>query len=136
MPVATNVYEVLYQYLSTVPLLTALVGDRIYPSMLPQQTTGLVLPALTYFDISGDDYVSQSGRSNLLRSRFQFTIWAYSQTDAFAVRAQLLAALSGAKALFNGYELGPCIPLNFHSFHDAQENLFQSMVDFAVWNNG
>ena len=68
MPVEAEIYTRLSGYSA----LTDLVGTRIFPNQLPQNTT---LPAITYHRVSGQRFSAMSGDSGVVKARFQFDIW-------------------------------------------------------------
>lgn len=83
----------LYEVLTTGAQISALVGDRMYPTRLPQ---GATLPALTYSRVSSVRQYTHSGPSGLDDARIQVTCWdtTYDGAKALAtaVRQDLEAA--------------------------------------------
>lgn len=63
--------------------ITALIGERLYPNVAPQDAA---TPTLVYQLIDTQHVASRSGSSNLARSLFQFTCAAetYAETKALA----------------------------------------------------
>ncbi len=87
--------EGIASYLEEYAGLVALIGDRVYPMMIPQ---GATLPCLTYQRISTPRIVTHdtSGATgDLARPRFQFDAWATTQKAAKAITDQVRAALNG-----------------------------------------
>jgi len=84
--------EGLVTYLSENVELTGLIGDRLYPLALPQSPT---MPAVVYQEISAVPEYSQSGYSDLERTRMQFKCWANTLLMAKQIKAVLRMALSG-----------------------------------------
>ncbi len=78
--------EQLSAYLSSAMLTSAIIGDRVYPSRLPQ---GVTLPAVTYRKISGMREYTQSGPAGIAQPRFQVTCWA----DSYLLSKQLANAV-------------------------------------------
>lgn len=66
--------------------LSALVGTRIYPRILPNNPT---YPALTYARISN----STATTNGLRETRFQINCWGATEASADAVAGQVKAAL-------------------------------------------
>jgi hypothetical protein len=77
----------LYTLLSTEPLITSLVGTRVYPVMLP---TDGAFPAITYQIVGGQSFPTLT-TTGLQKLRIQFDCWA---TDAYLTAAELRAAVT------------------------------------------
>lgn len=83
--------ETVFTRLSTFAGLTALVGNRIYPMILPQ---GAVYPAVTYQRVSTYPRESCMGEdAGLARARIQVTAWAATFTGSKEVADQVRQAL-------------------------------------------
>jgi hypothetical protein len=82
--------EVLFTRLSAHGGLTALVGTRIYPVIMPQ---GATKPAVTYQLISGIRESAMVADPGLVTSRYQFTAWATTNLVARNVIKQVRLAL-------------------------------------------
>jgi hypothetical protein len=80
--------EAIVEYLLSLPSITTLIDERLYPNVAPQDAEK---PTLVYQLIDVQHVASRSGSSNLARSLFQFTCEAesYAEADelADAVRA-------------------------------------------------
>ena len=96
----------LYTWLNTLTGLTALVGDRIYPGLLPENGT---LPAVVYSWLDKDHDVvdPDTADANLSNGQLRFSIHAAlvdengipadAYAAAHAVATQLRLALNGTK---------------------------------------
>lgn len=82
--------ETLFTRLSTFAGLTALVGTRIYPLIMPQ---GVVHPAVTYQRISSTRESCMVDDDGIVRSRFQVSVWANTFASARAIIDQVRQAL-------------------------------------------
>lgn len=87
-----TIYEAIYARLTGFAGLAALVGDRVYPNTMPQDTTK---PAVAYRLVTDDTPQPQQlvGEPDLIRARFQFDSYAKKYDDANAVRLQIRRAL-------------------------------------------
>ena len=94
-----SIEEALYTRLSTHAGLSALVGTRIYPSVMPQ---GVILPAVTYRQISGARVHAMGSDAGLARPRFQLSCWSTTYSQAKDVAAQLRAALQRWRGTLGG----------------------------------
>ncbi len=129
-----TVQESLVAYIAGLPALSSLVGGRVHFGILPQSVL-LALSAgqgaISLYTVADSDQVSHSGRSGRSRTRFQATCWGKSYTDAHAIASALKPALSGV-VIDGGF--GPLFYVSRRDMRDTGENVFQVMLDFAVWN--
>lgn len=85
----------LFTRLSTYAGLTALVGTRVYPLILPQTEGGPALPAVTYARVTEQrEHAMGAHDPNIVVGYFQIDAWASSYSSAVAVRDQIVASLS------------------------------------------
>jgi len=75
--------EAIVEYLLSLPAVTDLIDERLYPNVAPQD---IDKPTLVYQLIDAQHVASRSGSSHLARSLFQFTCEAdtYAEADALA----------------------------------------------------
>lgn len=134
----TVLEEGLASYLETYAGLVALIGDRVYPTRIPQ---GATLPCLTYQRISTPRVMTNddSGATGTLaHPRFQFDAWATTQKAAKAVTDQVRAALNGktgsiGTAPNNITIRAGLVEDEVPSFiSDAQ--LYRSRSDYFIWH--
>lgn len=89
------VLEALRGHLTSTPELTALVGQRIYQDIAPQNASR---PNIIYMRISRGDTQAKQGRANLIESRVQFTIAADTKAlvrDISDIMRDALAEFAG-----------------------------------------
>ena len=79
--------------------LGALVGDRIYPLLVPQDVD---LPAVAYQVISTDGTHTHNGTTPLVRATVQLALIGTTYQQAKAVRAAAKALLDNFKGLMGG----------------------------------
>ena len=126
--------EALYTYLKGYEGLSALTGDRIYPLLMPQNST---YPGIVYQKISGFHQKSHQGSSGLARTRIQFTCWAKTYAESKNVAEQLRLALEGYRGMMGG-ESG----VNVHAgllqndldHYEPEADAFNVVVDFFFWH--
>ncbi|RFP32419.1 DUF3168 domain-containing protein [Duganella sp. BJB476] len=70
--------------------LTALVGQRISPDVMPDSPT---LPAITYQKMSGSSARGAVADPPLMTAIFQISSWAKTRNDAAAIVQQVRAAM-------------------------------------------
>ena len=87
--------DAIYTQLSGFAGLSALVGTRIHPGELPEDTNvgESFLDSVVYFPISGERISAMGVDTGLVRERFQFDGWSRTYDGANAVREQLRLAL-------------------------------------------
>jgi hypothetical protein len=86
----------LYEFLVSKPDITNLVGQRIYPGMLPQSA---VFPAITWhcYGTSHDYYTT--GAAGWADARYQIDVWAYTYGQATTISELVRDKLQG----FSGF---------------------------------
>jgi hypothetical protein len=82
--------ELIFARLDGFAGLTALVADRVYVGILPQD---VALPAVSWRRVTGDRLRAMVADPGLVRARFQFDAWAETYLAARDVREQLRLAL-------------------------------------------
>lgn len=66
--------------------LSALIGTRLYPGVLPQKCT---YPAVNYSRVFASRVSAMGADTGLVRARFQFDIWADTYAVARAIAEQV-----------------------------------------------
>lgn len=119
--------------------LGALIGLRLYPDELPQPPE---YPAAVYGVISGVRGYTMDGPDGATPMRFQFDLYAERASGCTALRAALLADLSG----FSGLVSAVSPPVRIHgAFVDNESDsavpeleaagprVKRKRVDFMIW---
>jgi len=79
------------------PEVTSLVGDRIYPGVLPSNPE---LPAVTYILVSSPRVLTQDQGAVLARPRYRWNCFALTYDEAISVS---IAIARAARSGFNGW---------------------------------
>lgn len=129
--------QALYNYLTGVAGLTALIGTRVYPVALPQ---GATLPAVVYQRVSGARIRTMGDARLARRPRIQFTVWAATYASRLAVGAQLVAALDGytpgTMGGAGGVDVLDVVLDNEIDDHEPTSGAYQGVLDFIVTHHG
>lgn len=120
--------EELHAYLLANAGLSALVGNRIYPSG-PQQHEQT--PYITYWTVSRDSVHHAGGVSDLYGPRVQFDIWSPEKLQVLRVEQALRQALDGRSF---GRIQGAFARNAIDLFEDAPA-LYRRSVDFHIWHS-
>lgn len=91
-----DTYKGLYARLIGYAALAALVGDRVYPLVLPQ---GKPRPAITYQLITPVPSDEMRSKGVIERSRWQVSVWGTTYLEAKSVAEQVVACLDGFTGL-------------------------------------
>lgn len=112
--------------------LSALIGTRIYPQILPQNGT---LPALVYQLISRTPASMRNANDNLVQTRWQWSINARTYAGCVAISTQLKATMQN----FSNSD-----PRVDHLFLDNERddtepefdenNYYRRMLDVLIWH--
>jgi len=119
----------LYSHLKADATIAGLVGTRIYPMLLPQDTTK---PAIVYVIVGASDQIDlDSDDGNLQEVRVQIDNWCASHADvvtlAEAVRKRMQSA---AMTSTGGFKLGSHFE---NSGYDPETKLYRKMQEFSCW---
>ena len=128
-----TIEEALYSYLKSYAGLSALVGARIYPLILPQPAT---LPAITYTKISRvGERVLSGPNPNTISARFQLSCWAYSYGTAKSVANQAKLALqdyTGTMGGAGGVEVLDANSVNEQDFYETDTGIYHVPIDILI----
>lgn len=115
-----------FSHLSTTTALTALVGTRIYPLVLPQAAA---FPAVTYQRVgAGRDY-HLGGFGNLDRASIQMDVWSTSYGSVKPCSTVLIAAMEGATAF-----KAECDDIT--DLYEDVAQMYRVSLDFSIWFRG
>lgn len=115
-------------YLLADATLTALVGDRIYPTILPQRAT---LPAVVYFRVGGRTEHRPTAQTSGRTRNFTVAVQAIATTydDADAVERAVYNRLEGSE----GAPIS-CRPLGETADqYDPETKQFITASDYSCW---
>lgn len=130
-----SVLRAVYSRLSSDTSLTALVGERIYPAVRPQDTT---LPAVTYYHSGSEREYGLTYSSGLVSAFVTIESWATTIASALAVAAAVRGAMDNYSGT-SGTVVVDHVDLNgeqdvTESSADAEEfPVFGVSQDFNVW---
>ncbi len=140
-----DLYAAITQYLNALPELLPFFASwtdsngaphpRIFARELPQggdQTTNFY-PAATVHMVNDQPLYEQRGPAGASLARMQISVWcsdlAGGQTRSLRAADQIRKAMSGR----NIPGAGSCRLIGMHSDRQAQEKVFQEIMDFAIW---
>lgn len=115
----------IYTVLSGTTEITDVVQDRIYPTVLRQNT---IYPAITYTRISGGQVNSLTGYSNLESPRIQIDVWGDNYSDVKSLAAAVHTAM-GAATTFGA------LLESDQDLYEDDVKIHRVCMDFIVWNN-
>lgn len=124
--------KAIYSYISTYPGLTALVGNRIYPLVIPQNPT---YPAVAYSRVSRVYEKDLSGTA-WNQSRMQFSVYARKYSDAKAVVEQIRAAFRDYRGKINGIDVMLADISNEVDLYEPDTALFHVSIDILIIHKG
>lgn len=122
----------LFAYLSGQSNINTVVGNRIYPSVLPQEP---VLPAIVYSNIGGVPIALQNAKPVLERTRFQIDCYALSAREAKNLANEVRQSLEsyvGAMGLLNVQAVF-VIEHGMSDFDDVP-NDFRIISEYEIWH--
>lgn len=122
----------LFKHLSTQAGVTALVGTRIYPLVLPQN---VAYPAIRYQRISTPRVYSKSGPSGDSRPRLQIDCWALTYGDAKRLADAVETAMKGFAGTHNGHRVASVVCDDEQDGYepDPAPPVYRRTLDFLIW---
>jgi hypothetical protein len=123
----------LYAYLKNDPAVSALVGDRIFPNVVPE---GTILPSIRYQRITTqrEDTHDPFGEMHAyVRATVQIDSWSTSAQGAMEVGEAVMLALSGFHGDMEGVSIGRVTNVRESDTYDLQKKLHGRSQDFQFW---
>lgn len=117
--------------LATFSGLTALVGTRIYPLIMPQDAA---FPAVTYQKISGPRVHAKEGPLGEAYPRFQVSVWAKEFGDSRRVSEQVRLALDGWRGTVAGVTVRDSALANETDLYESDTATYHTALDFIIWH--
>ena len=124
-----EVEDAIYSRLIGFAGLSALVGIRVYPSLLPQKVT---YPAVRYSRVSGERLRSHSGASGLAMPRFQIDAWAETYDEAKAVAKQIRLALDNFSGTVATVKIHAAFLDSDRDLYDDKAEVFAVSADYTI----
>ena len=111
--------------------LTALVGTRIFPMVMPDTPT---FPAVTYHMLSSSSGKGALTDPPLMQAVFQITSWGKSMLSARSVADQVRAALDRYRSVtINGIKIDDCFYDGDVDLYDTDLKVFYVASDFKIF---
>ena len=126
-----DVREAVYTKLSGTAGVSALVGTRVYPKVMPQQPT---MPALVYQMIDNNRTQVHRGQTTGAKARVQVTCWGSTTASCEAVSEQVRLAMIGAVGSVASVTIdGVVCEQETEGYEPDTQRHFIAM-DFFVWH--
>ena len=122
--------EGLYAYLAADPAISALVGTRIFPNVVPE---GTILPNIRYQRITTSREYTHDPYSEThawVRATVQIDAWFTSALGAMEVGEAVMLALSGYHGDMEGVAIGAVRNIRESDTYDQQKKLHGRSADF------
>lgn len=119
----------LFTFLTSLPSIAALVGDRVYPRRLPQTAD---FPVIVYRRISTAGDLAHTGPSGILTPRIQLDVWAEDPDTADAVAEVLRRELDGYRGQMGDVPVGMVRIVNDVDDDQPNTGLFRRVLDAEI----
>lgn len=131
---STSIEEWLYKTLSNNGGVTALVGDRIYEGVVPQEQA---YPAISFNEIDEISSYTLTDTVRQVESRVQVSVWATSGVERRQVSEAVKYALDGYRGRSHGKAVQSCFILNNVNVTDLSpgnepRKLYGKHIDFEI----
>jgi hypothetical protein len=118
--------------LTATPAISALVGTKIYPVVLPNDFPLSDLPAVTYQTVSASTDMNLD-RSVLETKRIDINVFAGRYLDAKSVHAAIAEVLAGfSGTLPNGVEILEIVPGVQVDDYSSNAQVYKSLTEYTV----
>jgi len=121
--------EALFAILSGDDGVKAIVGDRIYPLMTPEEGK---YPAISFFRIDGPREHALDGPAGLARPRMQVDVWANDYRTARNAIEAVIAALDGYRGTAAGVFIAGILAQNDHDIFEGRTRTYHCAADFQI----
>lgn len=127
----------LVTYLKTVPDITAIVGTRIYPMLVPQGDGNY--PAIAYGRAGIQHVISMQGESGTARTTIALACWTRSYESVKTLADKVRLALDGYRGVWGTTDIDGVHLLEEEdtieaSAGDEAKRLYGVQFEFAVWH--
>jgi len=128
---ATTIEEALYSRLKTDTPITALVSNRIYPNILPQN---VAYPAISYMRVTGPRIHSHSGSSGLAHPLFQVDQWATTYSGVKDLAEKVRLRLQGFSGTVVTVVINGILFVGDRDSYDDEVEVFRVISEYRVWH--
>jgi hypothetical protein len=130
-----GIEEALYSILSNDATLLALTSTRIYPNILQQ---AVIMPAVTYQQISGQRDEVMTSPTGFVESRFQINGWSDTYSETRDVANAIRGALDGFSGTVSSVEIEAIHLIDegdIPAFPPGKDVVkrYGKRLDFTVW---
>lgn len=115
--------------LEAVSAVTDVVGTRIYPEPLRQETT---LPAVGYQRVSAQRDSAMGSDTGIARVRMQVSTWATQYSQAKTLATAVRAALQRFRGTVATVEILDVFVLNDLDLHEAEIEVHRVLTDYEI----
>ena len=120
----------LYAYLITVNALTALVGRRIYPKVLPQ---GCIMPAITYEQINRFPLHVMGSDGTLEHVIYWLHCWGETYDSVNDVADQVITALEDFTGTMGSSTVQRCFYEDRTDLYEPNVSTPHTALEFEIW---
>ena len=124
-----TIEEGLVNYVLSQSGVTALIGTRIAPAPLRQESP---LPAITYQLISVEDGLLHDGPLGLPQPRIQMDCWSSSYAGAKALAAAVKVAIHAYKGLMGTVQVEQASVVNLVDSYEPNTGKWRVIVDTVI----
>lgn len=126
-----SIEAAIFTILTTNAALADLVGDRVYPTRMPQRLT---LPCVTYSRISVTRTHTHDQAGGLAAPTFQFTAYAETPDEAIEVINAVRWALDGYVGTQESTKIYAALSEGERALYETDSQLFAQALDIRIWH--
>ena len=120
----------LYSYLISNAGVIAVLGDRLYPVVVPESPT---FPVAAFSVLSKVPVYTADGNSGFINYRVQFDTYGNTYADAKAVQFAITTAIdSYTGTLPDGTVVGNVMQVSARDLYDSDARVYRTLSDFII----
>lgn len=125
----------LYSYLSSNTQVSAIVGDRIYPLMIPLAVYDAAIqrPCLVYQRDGSARQRTYCGDSNVVNASFQIDAYAIDYDSAISLADAVRVALVAYRGVMGAVTVKDVVLENDFDLLDTEPGLYRRSMNYTVW---
>ena len=123
-----TIEEALKIYLLSKTEITDIIGDRLYPEVLPQDVD---FPALTYFEVSNPVFHDV----DIAYPRFQLSSWTKTYLEAKTLRNAIKEVMQRFKGVMgggSGVKVAQVVFENSFDMYDSETGIYHIPSDYKI----
>lgn len=114
--------------------LSALIADRVFPLVIPQQGAAQRMPCVVYQLVSRDRAMRFCATDEMVQAQYQIDAYARSYLDCKTVAVQVIAALLDFRGAMGDQSVHQVSLDSEIDVMDPEPGLYRVSMTFSIWH--